>query len=156
MTLTKRDLVMRIGEETGLNQAQVFEVVQKTMNYITEALAKGGKVELQAPTAVGSGDFHEKAVKVKFWFTCDYEFERDALARQERIALPSELARESGSRFDPMSLEREECDHLVNGLASRRRCRRTVITPRLASIQMLLLKVFLLWFRPGSAPAWGW
>jgi len=103
-----------------------------------------------------SGDFHEKAVKVKFWFTCDYEFERDALARQERIALPSELARESGSRFDPMSLEREECDHLVNGLASRRRCRRTVITPRLASIQMLLLKVFLLWFRPGSAPAWGW
>jgi hypothetical protein len=103
-----------------------------------------------------SGHFHEKAVKVKFWFTCDYEFERDALARQERIALPSELARESGSRFDPMSLEREECDHLVNGLASRRRCRRTVITPRLASIQMLLLKVFLLWFRPGSAPAWGW
>jgi hypothetical protein len=25
-----------------------------------------------AATAVGSGDFHEKAVKVKFWFTCDY------------------------------------------------------------------------------------
>ena len=47
MTLTKRDLVMRIGEETGLNQAQVFEVVQKTLNYITEALAKGGKVELR-------------------------------------------------------------------------------------------------------------
>jgi nucleoid DNA-binding protein len=47
MTLTKRELVMRIGEETGLNQAQVFEVVQKTLNYITEALAKGGKVELR-------------------------------------------------------------------------------------------------------------
>ena len=27
---------------------------------------------LQATAAVGSGDFHEKAVKVKFWFTCDY------------------------------------------------------------------------------------
>ena len=47
MTLTKRELVMRIGEETGLNQSQVFEVVQKTLNYITEALAKGGKVELR-------------------------------------------------------------------------------------------------------------
>jgi nucleoid DNA-binding protein len=47
MTLTKRDLVMRISEETGLIQSQVFEVVQKTLNYITEALAKGGKVELR-------------------------------------------------------------------------------------------------------------
>ena len=47
MTLTKRDLVMRISEETGLNQAQVFEVVQKTLNQITESLAKGDKVELR-------------------------------------------------------------------------------------------------------------
>ena len=47
LTLTKRDLVMRISEETGLNQAQVFEVVQKTLNYITESLAKGDKVELR-------------------------------------------------------------------------------------------------------------
>jgi nucleoid DNA-binding protein len=47
MTLTKRDLVMRISEETGLIQTQVFEVVQKTLNYITEALAKGDKVELR-------------------------------------------------------------------------------------------------------------
>jgi nucleoid DNA-binding protein len=47
MTLTKRDLVMRISEETGLKQAQVVEVVQKTLNYITESLAKGGKVELR-------------------------------------------------------------------------------------------------------------
>ena len=47
MTLTKRDLVMRISEETGLKQAQVVEVVQKTLKYITESLAKGGKVELR-------------------------------------------------------------------------------------------------------------
>ena len=47
MTLTKRDLVKRISEETGLNQAQIFEVVQKTLNYITESLAKGDKVELR-------------------------------------------------------------------------------------------------------------
>lgn len=47
MTLTKRDLVLRISEETGLNQSQVFAVVQKTFDYITESLAKGGKVELR-------------------------------------------------------------------------------------------------------------
>ena len=47
MTLTKRDLVIRISEETGLIQTQVFEVVQKTLNHISEALAKGDKVELR-------------------------------------------------------------------------------------------------------------
>lgn len=47
MTLTKRDLVIRISEETGLIQNQVFEVVQKTLDYIAESLAKGDKVELR-------------------------------------------------------------------------------------------------------------
>ena len=47
MTLTKRDLVIRISNEAGLGQQQVFSVVQKTLNYITEALAKGDKVELR-------------------------------------------------------------------------------------------------------------
>jgi len=46
-TLTKRDLVMRISDDTGLVQQQVQEVVQKTLNYIAEALAKGDKVELR-------------------------------------------------------------------------------------------------------------
>ncbi len=47
MTLTKRDLVVRISEETGLIQQQVLEVVQKTLDYIAEALARGDKVELR-------------------------------------------------------------------------------------------------------------
>src|SRR5579863_3211651 len=47
MTLTKRDLVVRISEETGLIQQQVLTVVQKTLDYIAEALAKGDKVELR-------------------------------------------------------------------------------------------------------------
>ena len=38
---------MRISKETGLNKIQAFEVVQKTLNYITESLAKGDKVELR-------------------------------------------------------------------------------------------------------------
>jgi len=47
MTLTKRDLVTRISGETGLTQQQVFDVVQKTLDYIAEALSKGDKVELR-------------------------------------------------------------------------------------------------------------
>jgi nucleoid DNA-binding protein len=47
MTLTKRDLVVRISDETALVQQQVFDVVQKTLDYIAEALAKGDKVELR-------------------------------------------------------------------------------------------------------------
>jgi len=60
MTLTKRDLVVRISKESeeektsddgrkkdALTQQQVLEVIQKTLDYITEARAKGGKVELR-------------------------------------------------------------------------------------------------------------
>ncbi len=47
MTLTKRDLVIRISEETGQTQQQVLDVVQKTLDYISQALAKGDKVELR-------------------------------------------------------------------------------------------------------------
>ena len=47
MTLTKRDLVVRISEESGLIQTQVFDVVQKTLDYIAESLSKGDKVELR-------------------------------------------------------------------------------------------------------------
>ena len=47
MTLTKRDLVIRISSETGLIQQQVLDVVQKTLDYIAEALSKGDKVELR-------------------------------------------------------------------------------------------------------------
>ena len=47
MTLTKRDLVIRISEETGMIQQEVLVVVQKTLDYIAEALARGDKVELR-------------------------------------------------------------------------------------------------------------
>jgi|ERR1035437_3671641 hypothetical protein len=76
------------------------------------------------------------------------------LARRERIALPSELAHKSGSWLDPKSLL-EERDHLVIGLALRRLCRWTVITPRLASIPSLLLKAVLflfVWFSQALPP----
>jgi len=47
MTLTKRDLVMRVSEETGMIQQQVLDVVQRTLDSIAAALAKGDKVELR-------------------------------------------------------------------------------------------------------------
>jgi nucleoid DNA-binding protein len=47
MTLTKRDLVIRISNETGLTQQQVFDVVQKNLDYISEAHSNGDKVELR-------------------------------------------------------------------------------------------------------------
>lgn len=45
--LTKRDLVVRISNETGMVQQQVLEVVQKTLDYLTESLADGKTVELR-------------------------------------------------------------------------------------------------------------
>jgi len=45
--LTKRDLVIRIANEIGLNQQEVHEVIQRTLDYITEALLKGMHVEFR-------------------------------------------------------------------------------------------------------------
>jgi len=39
--------VRRISDETRLPQEQVLEVVQKTLDYITEALSRGETVELR-------------------------------------------------------------------------------------------------------------
>jgi nucleoid DNA-binding protein len=45
--MTKRDLVVRISEETGLVQQDVLNVVQRTLDYISEAVTRGQKVELR-------------------------------------------------------------------------------------------------------------
>src|SRR6266571_1814246 len=47
MTLTKRDLVTRISTETDVHQQQVLDVVQKTLDQISESVAKGDNVELR-------------------------------------------------------------------------------------------------------------
>src|ERR1051325_2424450 len=46
-SMTKRDLVVRISEETGLVQQDVLNVVQKTLDYISDAVTRGQKVELR-------------------------------------------------------------------------------------------------------------
>jgi len=45
--MTKRDLVVRISNETGLIQQDVMAVVQRTLDYISEAVARGETVELR-------------------------------------------------------------------------------------------------------------
>jgi nucleoid DNA-binding protein len=47
MTLTKRDLILRISKHTGMKQVQVQKIVQRSIDEICEALAKGDKVELR-------------------------------------------------------------------------------------------------------------
>jgi nucleoid DNA-binding protein len=45
--LTKRDIVVKISNDTGLVQHQVFAVVQRTLDLITDSLARGDDVELR-------------------------------------------------------------------------------------------------------------
>lgn len=45
--MTKRDLVVRIADETGLIQQDVYTVIQKTLDYIIESLAQGKNVEFR-------------------------------------------------------------------------------------------------------------
>lgn len=45
--MTKRDLVVRIASETGLNQRDVGTVVQKSLDHIVNELAAGRGIELR-------------------------------------------------------------------------------------------------------------
>src|SRR6195256_6704497 len=45
--LTKRDIVVAISNQTGMVQHQVFDVVQRTLDKITDSLAKNVPVELR-------------------------------------------------------------------------------------------------------------
>lgn len=45
--MTKRELVVRISKETNIIQEDVYAVIQKTLDYVTEALAHGDHVEFR-------------------------------------------------------------------------------------------------------------
>jgi len=45
--MTKRDLAVRISTETGLNQRDVTNVIQRTLDQITNELAAGRGVEFR-------------------------------------------------------------------------------------------------------------
>ena len=45
--MTKKDIVLKIAEETDIKQIDVKKVVQRTLDQITLALSKGETVELR-------------------------------------------------------------------------------------------------------------
>ena len=45
--MTKKDIVIKIAEETGLKQVDVKQVVQRTFDIIVDSLSAGQKVELR-------------------------------------------------------------------------------------------------------------
>ena len=45
--MTKTEIVIKISEETELKQIDVKRVVQRTLDHVVEALAKGETVELR-------------------------------------------------------------------------------------------------------------
>lgn len=45
--MTKRDIVTRISQESGYVQDQVFDIVQRTLDVLAEALSEGETIELR-------------------------------------------------------------------------------------------------------------
>ncbi len=103
--LTKRDLVTRIAEETGVAQQKVFEIVQKTLDHITESVARNQDVELR-----NFGVFEVRLTKQRVGRNPkqpekDYiiparatvKFKPGKVMRQRVIQLSKELIRASGN-----------------------------------------------------------
>ena len=45
--MTKKEIILRIAQETGLKQIHVKDVVQRTFDLIVERLSAGEKIELR-------------------------------------------------------------------------------------------------------------
>ena len=60
MNTTKRDLVMKIAQETNLIQQDVYAVIQRLLDHIMDSLVKGQNVELR-----NFGVFEVKKTKPK-------------------------------------------------------------------------------------------
>ena len=59
-TVTKRDLVVKVSDETGLTQQQVFNVIQKTLDEVTSSLSDRNEVVLR-----NFGAFQVRRTKAK-------------------------------------------------------------------------------------------
>lgn len=45
--MTKKDIVVKIADETGMKQVEVKKIVQKLIDHMIESLSKGETVELR-------------------------------------------------------------------------------------------------------------
>jgi len=59
-TITKRDLVIKLSEESGLTQQQVLDLLQNFLDTVTDHLAEGNQVVLR-----NFGAFQVKRTKPK-------------------------------------------------------------------------------------------
>ncbi len=45
--MTKKDIVLKVADETGIKQIEVKKIVQKTFDCMVDALSRGEKIELR-------------------------------------------------------------------------------------------------------------
>ncbi len=45
--MTKKDIILKVSDDTNLKQTDVKKVVQKVFDYMVEALVRGEKIELR-------------------------------------------------------------------------------------------------------------
>ncbi len=45
--MTKKDIIVKVADDTGMKQIDVKKVVQKTLDYVIASLARGETVELR-------------------------------------------------------------------------------------------------------------
>lgn len=98
--MTKRDMVVRISSETGLGQQQVLDVIQKTLDYISEAVSRRETVELR-----NFGVFEVKTRKARVG--------RNPNAPETDVPIPAR----SVVKFKPGKEMREEVIKLPPGAA---------------------------------------
>jgi nucleoid DNA-binding protein len=107
--LTKRDLVVAISNETGLIQSDVFNVIQKTLDHITDSLAKGENVELRnfgvfevrlTRSRVGRNP-NEPAIDVTIPSRATVKFKAGKIMRQRVLLRTEELKTLSGADGSP-------------------------------------------------------
>lgn len=103
-TITKRELVIKISNETGLTQQQVFDVIQKTLDSITDSLATGDTVVMR-----NFGAFQVKETKAKIGRNPkDPEKDVPIPARAVVKFKPGKEMKEQVARTLPLIREREK------------------------------------------------
>jgi len=100
--MTKRDLVVRIANETGLNQRDVTQVVQRTLDHIINELAMGQGVELR-----NFGVFTLKKRKKRVG--------RNPNAPDTEVPIPERLV----VKFKPGKVMKERIEGLNNRMAAQ-------------------------------------
>lgn len=112
--MTKRDLVVRISDKTGLVQQDVFKVVQMTLDFIAAEVAQGRTVELR-----NFGVFEVKIRKARIGRNPN-EPERDVPIPSRAVVKfkPGKEMREAVSELAPEAVLQVKAAEDADGAAS--------------------------------------